>query len=162
MMVGGAAVAQAQGSLAQGSLGSLMPAADVGLTVSVDADTETVEGVVSNSTESALNCEVFVTDADIMEQIQAAVADGDTLAEAESELSEEISAADLLGQNATAENVGVDADETADWSADYAPTEEVVAGAYADCGEDVDLAFAYEEADAGLLGSLDFGGSLGS
>ena len=153
MMVGGAAVAQAQGSL-----GSLMPTADVGLTVAVD-DEGAVGGTLTNNTEEALTCDVNAADAELIEEVQALVADGNDLADALDE-------AGFEGNGGTAENVEVDAEDAADWAIENPEVDDdFVAGAVADCGEEVDPAFAYES--GGLfgsldLGSLDLGGSLDS
>lgn len=151
MMVGGAGMAQAQGSA--DLLGSLMPdAPDVGLTVATDEDA--VGGVVTNNTEDALECDVGAADADLVAQVEQLVADGNSLEDALEE-------AGFDEGNSDTTVVTADAEDEADWSVeDITVDDEFTAGAFADCDDEGEPVFAYE--DGGLLGSLDFGGSLES
>lgn len=150
MMVGGAGIANAQGSA--DLLGSLMPEApDVGLTVATGEDA--VGGGLTNNTDAALNCEVGAADAELVQQVE-------TLVDGEMSLEDALAEAEFADGNSDTTEFDVVAEGASDWSVDGVTVgEEFTAGAYADCGDEVDPVFAYDS--AGPLGSLDIGGSLG-
>ncbi|MDN5723130.1 MAG: hypothetical protein L0H20_09050, partial [Corynebacterium sp.] len=155
--IGGAGIAQAQGSL--GSLTGSLGSADVELTVASDKDG--VDGESTNNTEADLSCGIAVMDADVMKKIEASVAEGETVTEASAKYDDEVQDSQAEGKNALA-LANVAAGGTEEWTGGgYGPEENPNSGAVATCGEG-DTAvtvFAYE--DAGMFGSLDMG-SLGS
>ena len=156
VVLGGAGIAQAQSlDAASAALGSA-DAPEFVLTV--EGDEDAVGGEIANNTDAPVTCDITATSADAAGAIEEAFADGSNLGDAIG-AAEEYLAAGVAGQNAFAGDVVVDALGTETWvGADfedtvYGPDEDYLAGAVAQCDDEV--VFAYES-DA-LFGSLDMG-----
>lgn len=152
VVLGGTGIANAQGSL--GSLTGSLESEAVELTVA--GDLEGIGGEVTNNTDAALTCLVGTLDAVLMREYQALREAGSTDAEATDALSDEFEMARDEGKFAAHLNLAIPAGATVDWVGGgglYSPAEDFVAGAVAECGDQV--VFAYES--TGPFGSLDMG-----
>lgn len=170
-ILGGAGIASAD---PLGSLGSSAAAEGPALELTLDeADVEATSGTIVNLTEDeATSCVVAVSDADVVEQYEAYYAANEALPAVGSDAEVAMQEANALGQNWLALGLSVDAEDSADWVGSQGATpaaDDYRAGAFVQCEIDGEqqVAFAYEPAGfigsvEGVIGSIDFGGSLGS
>lgn len=177
-ILGGAGVASAGsldlGSLDLGSLGSAGEVAEPALALTIEeAGVEGVNGELFNLTENeATNCVVAVSTADVAAKYEAFYAANEEFPAEGSAEDDALQAANEKSQNWLAFPGTVVANDDVSWEGTQGPNpaeDDYRAGAWVQCDIDGEpqVAFAYEPAEPvgsveGFIGSIDFGGSLGS